>query len=520
MTVRRFLTTAPNHGVLHEMAIVLGILLGSTLVGKLLSFAHVPVTNIVLVYMLGVMLCAISVQSQLYGVLSAVLAVLSFNFFFTQPYFSLASSPIYLLTFLLMLLVSIISNSWTLKIKKQARYNAQRVYQTEVLLETIRKLQSATQIKEIIETTSHQLQKIYPVPMIFYEAQGRSLDQPRLFPAGDAKIPDEILSEDERAVAVWTLKNGQEAGATTATLPRSKGFYLPVFGDSPITVIAVVGFVINKKQPLDVFDRNLLISVLDECGQALTRMRILEKKRKTELQVRQEKLRSNLLRGISHDLRTPLTNISGSADILRQQGKTLTAVEKQTLYESIFNDASWLTSLVENLLSMTRLENSPKVKHDPELVDDIITESLNHLSPGADQHPIKVDLSDQMLMIRADARLITQVIINIVNNAIQHTPPQTKIWLHVFQKNQNQIQFEIANDGPRLDRFEAAHLFNLFYTGKNEHTGQAQRGLGIGLSLCKSIIETYGGKIWAKNLPDQGVCFYFTLPAWSIQNHE
>ena len=119
----------------------------------------------------------------------------------------------------------------------------------------------------------------------------------------------------------------------------------------------------------------------------------------------------------------------------------------------------------------------------------------------------------------ADAHLITQVIINIVNNAIQHTPEKTKISIRIFQKNTNQVQFEILNNGPKLTNGDLAHLFGLFYTGKQKQPLRAQRGLGIGLSLCKSIIEAYDGNIWAKNL-NNGVCFYFTLPIWSKKNEK
>lgn len=503
-----------------NMLMISSVILGSTVVGELLIFAQVPLVNVVLVYMLGIMLCAINLKDQVYGFLSAFLAVISFNLFFTKPYFSLSSSPVYLLTFFLMLLVSIISNYWTLKLKHQVQYNSNRVYQTEVLLETIRKLQQAKLSTDIIDTTVQQLQKIYSATMVFYECQDSKLLQPKIYLLNQSQSSFyEFSSDNEKAIATWAFKNGQEAGLTTNTLPQAKCLYLPIFGNSPSSVVAVIGLAINSKRSLEIFDRNLIISILDECGQALSRMRILNEKRKAEIKSHQEKLRANLLRGISHDLRTPLTNISGSADILKREGNKLSDVEKYTLYESIFNDSSWLISLVENLLAMTRLESSLQVRHSPELIDDIIQESLQHLSPGFEDHKITVNLSDPLLMVMADAHLITQVIINIVNNAIQHTPEKTKISIRIFQKNTNQVQFEISNNGPKLTNGDLAHLFGLFYTGKQKQPLRAQRGLGIGLSLCKSIIEAYDGNIWAKNL-NNGVCFYFTLPIWSKKNEK
>ncbi|WP_281165800.1 sensor histidine kinase [Liquorilactobacillus sicerae] len=506
---------------IKDWIIMLSIIAASTLLGEGLFYFDRQIVNVVLLYILGLMFGAMVVEQKKVIILAALMAVLSFNYFFTQPYFSLATSSQYVLTFGLMLSVAIISNSWTLRIKNQALVNARRVYRTEVLLKTIQQLQSAKKTAEIIAVTAQQLQKLYAVPIIFYEKKGNQLGSPSLFPiAGDSLVATKYFSESEQAVAFWTLKNGQEAGAGTATLPNSKCWYLPIFGTTSTEVLAVAAFASTEKQHIEVSERNLLISILDICGQTFEKMQILKAKHQAEVRVQQEKLRADLLRGISHDLRTPLTNIAGSIDILRQEINALSRDEQLTLYNSIFNDASWLISLVENLLAMTHLETQPKIRHDPELVDDIINEALEHLSPGAEQHQLQVNLADSLLMVQADAKLVVQVVINIVNNAIKYTPRGSHIWLTAFRKNRSQVQFEIANDGPKLNEQELANLFKLFYTGERQTSWQTQRGLGIGLSLCKSVIETFGGKIWAKNSPEKGVCFYFTLPAWGDEYGE
>ncbi|MFT8392660.1 MAG: sensor histidine kinase KdpD [Liquorilactobacillus ghanensis] len=504
-----------NQNVIKSWIIIFAVLIVNALISEILFHLDKQLINIVLIYILGVMVCAILVEGQKYGIFAAIAAVLCFNFFFTQPYFSLEAGSQYLITFGLMLFVAIISNSWTLKIKKQAVSNAQRVYRTEALLTTIQQLQSTKKVAEVIAIAAKQLQKIYPVPIIFYKQEHGKLTEPYLFALGSKEtIAAEYFSNTEQAVAFWTLKNGQEAGAKTTTLPNSKCWYLPVFGSTPNKVMAVVAFVIPNKRQVEFFDRNLIISILDVCGQAFERMQILKAKRQAEIKAQQEKLRTDLLRGISHDLRTPLTNISGSIDVLRRQIDLISREEQLTLYDTIYKDAAWLINLVENLLAMTHLESQLQIKQSPELVDEIITEALEHLSPGADQHTIQVKLPDELLMVQVDAKLVVQVVINIVNNAVKYTPNGSHIWITAFRKNQNQVQFEISNDGPQLSVPELTNLFKLFYTGERQADLQSQRGLGIGLSLCKSVIESFGGTIWAKNLEKKGICFYFTLPAW------
>lgn len=186
----------------------------------------------------------------------------------------------------------------------------------------------------------------------------------------------------------------------------------------------MAGIAIEEGREPDAFEKNLMLAIVDECGLVLEKELLGQEKHRVEEQAQQEALRANLLRAISHDLRTPLTAISGNAGILMENASVLDAAKRRQLYTSIYDDSMWLANLVENLLSVSRIENGTiRLKMEPELLEEVFQEALTHLDRKAKEHTITVELPDDMLMAKMDARLIVQVVINIVNNAIKYTPP-------------------------------------------------------------------------------------------------
>lgn len=229
------------------------------------------------------------------------------------------------------------------------------------------------------------------------------------------------------------------------------------------------------------------------------------------METQRERLRSNLLRAISHDLRTPLTSISGNAGVLMEKSISLDESKKQEIYSSIYDDSMWLVNLTENLLSITRIENGTMhLQMSAELVDDVFREALSHVDRKVSEHEISVELADDLLMAKMDARLIVQVIINIINNAIKYTPEGSHIRLSA-QKEKNMVRIRIADDGPGISDEAKLHLFDMFYTA-NIGKADSRRGLGLGLSLCKSIVDAHGGEISVSDNQPSGAVFSFTLP--------
>ena len=228
------------------------------------------------------------------------------------------------------------------------------------------------------------------------------------------------------------------------------------------------------------------------------------------MKAEQEKLRANLLRAISHDLRTPLTSISGNAGILIKNSDILNDEKKQDLYSDIYDDSMWLINLVENLLSITRIENnSMNIKTEPELIDEVIKEALLHVNRRKSEYNIEVFVEDDLLMAKMDSRLIIQVIINIVNNAIKYTPKGSNIKISAKRK-EKMIEVEISDNGDGISDFAKDNIFDMFFTINDKH-GDGRRGLGLGLSLCKSIINAHGGEIYVKDNIPNGSIFGFTL---------
>lgn len=501
-----------------DVAKTLLILLGCTLGGYGFGFLGFSDTNIIMLYLLGVLLISMVTTGRSYSLIASILAVLLFNFFFTDPYFTLRSDPSYIATFGIMFLVAMLSSSLTTRIKRQSKLNADKAYRTAILLESSHKLQNAEGAEAILTITAQQLGHLLERDLVVYPVDGHGLLLPAIcFPFSEETDLSYLLTPAEEAVAEWVLKNNKHAGATTNTLPNAKCLYLAIRGTGG--ALAVVGVAVKGSHPVQSFEKNLMVSLLDECGLALEKELIMREKQEAEIQANQEALRANLLRAISHDLRTPLTSISGNANILMESAEQLEPGKRRSLTTAIYDDAMWLINLVENLLAITRIEdNHVHMNIEPELLEDVFTEALAHLDRNAIKHHIQTVLEDDILMADMDARLMVQVIINIVNNAIKYTPDGSHITVSA-RRSGPKVVVEIADDGPGISDEAKKKLFDMFYTANNDR-GDGRRGLGLGLSLCKSIITAHGEKLEVADNTPQGTVFRFTLRASEVKTNE
>ena len=277
--------------------------------------------------------------------------------------------------------------------------------------------------------------------------------------------------------------------------------------------------IIEGSEPLEAFENSVLLSILGECALALENSRNATEKEEAKLQAESEKLRANLLRSISHDLRTPLTAISGNASILLSDSESLDADTRKQMYEDIYDDSAWLHNLVENLLAVTKIEEGRmQLRTQPQLVEEIVSEALQHISRKKSEHIITVNHEDDLLLARCDARLIVQVIINLVDNAIKYTPTGSHI--AVTSKSENGMAaISVADNGPGIPDGDKEQVFQMFYTGSTA-IADSRRSLGLGLSLCKSIVNAHGGEITVTNNQPTGTIFTFTIPTGEVALHE
>ena len=498
----------------RDMGRTAGILCAASLVGLLFYKAGITEANIVTVYLLAVLCTALATDGRVYGISAAVASVLVFNYLFTVPRFTLKFNDVsrYSVTFLVMFIAACITSTLTMRVKTQARQAARKAHRSEVLLETSQALQRAEGEQQIFTAAAEHLSRLLRAGVSLYPVRDGALQPPLVCDAqGTEAAP--CTTERELRAARTVLRCGGQAGARTAACPDAECLYLAVGASVP--PLAVAGVALRKGHLPDDFDRNLMAALLNECALALEKERIAREKSDAELQAQQEQLRANLLRTISHDLRTPLTSISGNAGVLMENSSVLDEAKKQRLYADIYDDSMWLVQLVENLLSVTRLEESSmRLNMQVELVDEVIEEALKHISRKREEHQLVYEPSEELLLAKMDSRLIVQVLINLVENAIKYTQEGSRIEISAVQKG-DMIQISVADNGKGIKEDAKEKIFDMFYTAENK-PADSRRGLGLGLFLAKSIIHAHGGIIWVTDNVPSGTIFSFTLQAEEV----
>ncbi len=546
--LRPMLAIAPTVPTLRDLVLTLAIQAVATIIGLLFFRLHYTDANIITIYLLGVLLTSVSTSGYTCGLLASVLSVFLFNYFLTEPRLTLvAYGKDYPVTFVVMLGASILAGTLAAKLKAHAELSARDAYRTKTLFDANQQLQKAETPADIYRTTATQIQRLVQRDILIYPAM--QLDEPAdqkagtadsasdsspapasastlpsagtsdscrkgyLFPA-DGGTPRSIPeSAREPEVVDWVWTNRKRAGASTEKFQGAHCLYLAIRTGQQ--VYGVVGVSCSRKAPLDAFTSSILLSILGECALALESRRNAEEREKAAVLAENEQLRANLLRSISHDLRTPLTSISGNADALLHSYQALDDDSRTRMITDIYDDAQWLTELVENLLAVTKIsDGSVKLQLSDQVVDDIVAEALRHIDRHAAEHHITSDCGELPLLVRADARLIMQLLINLVNNAIKYTPTGSHIEIRAFREAEHAV-IEVSDDGPGIPDAQKPQVFEMFYTG-SKRVADSRRSLGLGLSLCRSIVHAHGGELTLRDHTPHGCIFSFTLPLSEI----
>lgn len=480
----------------------------TTLAGLWFRRAGMPDSTIIPLYILAVLIISVTTSRSVFGMTASMASVFIFNFFYTEPIYTLrAYDPSYWVTFIVMLISAVLASSLAVRIKAYAGETAQRAYRTQTLLDTNQLLQKTTGNDEISSTIADQLRKLLNTDVIFYIAENGRLLTPKVF-SSQGEAPASWSSPTEKEAVNWCFEHNKAAGNGTENHPEAQLLYLSIYFQN--STFGVVGIDTSRKN-IDPFEYSLVISILGECALAMENAVNMHAKEEAAVFAKNQQLRADLLRTLSHDLRTPLTSIFGNASTLRQNEKLLDEHMRHRMYEDIEEDAQWLIETVENLLATTRLENGKMTMHmEIQAVDEVIYEALRHVSRDAEKHHVHMEENDEILMARMDARLISQVIINLVNNAVKYTPEGSNITIKSWRKD-HMVCVSVIDDGPGISDENKKDVFEMFFS-IHRKVADSRRSLGLGLALCRSIAEAHNGTIELEDNVPHGCIFTFMIP--------
>ncbi len=500
---------------IRDWVLTVVILAAATAIGCLFGSFRFTESNIITVYILGALITALLTKSYFCSAASSLASVFLFSFFFTEPKMMIhAYEAGYWVTFLIMLIASLVTGGLANKLAVHARQSAEAAFRTKVLFDTNQLLQKVSEDEEFLRITENQLAKLLSRDLIIYPVIEEGLGDGVQIISGPEK--GDNCFEAEKHIAGWVYRNKKRAGTGTGTFGNAKGLYLAI--RSSEAVYGVVGIHIGDK-PLEPFETSVLLSILGECAMAMENGRNAREKEQAAVLAKNEQLRANLLRAISHDLRTPLTSISGNAENLLANDSFMDGEGRKQVLTDIYEDSIWLIQLVENLLSITRIgEGRMHLNMSDQLVDEVVTEALRHVSRKGSDHVIKAEFKDEWVLARMDARLISQVIINLVDNAIKYTPAGSHITV-TAERISPMAVIKVADNGPGIADNVKPKVFEMFFTGENQ-VADCRRSLGLGLALCRSIVHAHGGEIALTDNQPRGAVFTFTIPESEVTLNE
>lgn len=488
--------------IIHNICISLLILSLATFTGLIFREWSFHETNIVVTYIFSVLLISRFTKGYLYGILASVVSLLLFNWFFTEPYFTLKVNDLtYLITFAIIMFASIMTSALTTKVKQSAEEAKMREKESNALYQMTNHLTDAENISEISEITVGSVGDVLDcsVALIIFDEKG----EPERTFVQRKKDGDIIRRKLENADEI-KKRIEQLHGEVDIT---GENYDYPIYGKNSVLAVlripSTVGETISKSQT------RMLHSIIESASLALDRLKSLHAQAKSREETTQERYRANLLRAISHDIRTPLSGIMGTSEILMD--KFHKDDPCYALAKDVYDDAQWLHGLVENILNLTRLQDGKlSLDKQPEAVEEVVGAAIMTIEKRTPGMVIDIKMPDNVLIVPMDAKLIRQVLINLLDNAIKHNKENPKISVVVEADNKN-TYISVTDCGKGIAENDIPYIFQMFYT-TSKKIPDSTKGVGLGLAICQSIIEAHGGSIKAENNLDGGAKFTFSLP--------
>ncbi|GMU84057.1 MAG: sensor histidine kinase [Planctomycetota bacterium] len=487
----------------REFAFATAIVAASTLVAWPLSEVLSPV-NVTMIFLAGVVFVA--TRSGLGpSALAAVLAPLAYNFFFTQPYYSLAIRDWqYVVTFLALLATALLVSGLAQRVRRQAEAIRTRYHRTAALYFMSRQLAAAPNRQTLASVAARHVSDVFAGDALVLLP-----DRPGVL--APIPAPPAWFAGNEPAAAQWVFDHQKWAGRGTDTLPACRAIYLPLLASGkPLGVLAL-----NQRgnSPLEPDQRHMLETFATQLAIALERSAFAEDAAAARVAADAEQTRNALLSSVSHDLRTPLATIAGTASMLLEPATRIDAEQRNDLMRSIADEAARMNDLVAKLLDMTRLESAGfSLALDGYPMQELVGAALTHLESRLARHVITTDLPAD-LVVRVDGPLVEQLLSNLLENAAKYTPPGSSIHIRARREAGAVIRIDVCDNGPGLPAGATRTIFEKF---ERQRPAGDRSGVGLGLTICRTIVRLHGGEIGAENLASGGARFWFTLPAAEV----
>ena len=475
-------------------ALGVGLLLRQTL----------AVSNVALVLMLAVLASAVA-----YGLLPSLFAclvlALSYNFFFLPPLYTFTiADPENIITLTVFILVAVMASNLTARVRTQAIVARERAATTEDLYRFSRKLAGVVALDDLLWATVYQIAHMLKLHVVLLMPEGEELTVRAGYP------PEDTLDPADLAAAKWAYEQGSAAGRGADTLPGARRLFLPM--RTGRGTVAIIGLDSQEAGPLLTPDRRrLLDSLSDQAALAIERVRLAEEADRARMAGETEKLRSALLTSISHDLRTPLASILGSATSLKQYRAQLSQADQDELLGTVQEEAERLNHFIANLLDMTRLESGALTPRRESVdVGDVVGSVLRRVARVLPPSRVHLDLSDGLPMVTLDPVLFEQVLFNLLDNAAKYTPPDSIVTIRATADSKV-VHIEVMDEGEGIADEDREKIFDKFY--RVLAADRKRAGTGLGLSIARGFMEAMGGTIIAANRSDRsGAVFTLTLP--------
>ena len=477
-----------------------GVCLATALLCRPL-LAVFDLSNIVMLFLLAVVGVALR-WGRGPSVLASFLSVGLFDFFFVAPQLSFAVSDVqYLLTFGVMLAVGLITGQLTAHLRYQARVAAEREARSRALFELTRELSGALQTEQVIEIAEASLSRELHGP-----ARVMALDLADKLGSPGAGDGDAALDAPDAGTARWALDHGQAAGMATDTLPGSAWFYLPL--QAPMRARGVLALRPRELSAVMQPERRAQLDTYASIiGQALERVHYVAVAQDALVHIESERLRNSLLSALSHDLRTPLAVVYGLADTLASL-QAMPAAGRE-IADSLRRESQRINAMVNKLLDMARLQSGAvELRREWQPIEEVVGSALQAMEPVLRSHPVRTEIAAGLPLIHLDAVLIERVLCNLLENAAKYTPAGSVVTI-AASIDSDQLKLTVSDDGPGLPAGREEALFEKFARAKNESNIP---GVGLGLAICRAIMQAHHGRIWAEASPGGGAAFILALP--------